>query len=76
MASDPDVILLGEDVAGGGGRDDQGIEEAWGGDHGRDARASCKRFGPERVLDTPISEMGFLGAAVGAAATGLRPSSS
>ena len=32
-----------------------------------------KRFGPERVRDTPISEMGFLGAAVGAAVTGLRP---
>jgi pyruvate dehydrogenase E1 component beta subunit len=32
-----------------------------------------KAFGPERVLDTPISEMGFLGVAVGAAATGLRP---
>jgi pyruvate dehydrogenase E1 component beta subunit len=32
-----------------------------------------KRFGAERVRDTPISEMGFLGTAVGAAATGLRP---
>ena len=31
LASDPTVIVLGEDVAGGGGRADQGIEEAWGG---------------------------------------------
>ncbi len=72
MAADPDVIVLGEDIAGGGGRKDQGIEEAWGGIMGA-TRGLLKAFGPERVRDTPISEMGFLGAAVGAAATGLRP---
>ena len=72
MAGDPDVILLGEDVAGGGGRADQGIEEAWGGIMGA-TKGLLKRFGPERVLDTPISEMGFLSAAVGCAATGMRP---
>ncbi len=72
MRSDPDVILMGEDVAGGGGREDQGIEEAWGGIMGA-TKGLYKAFGPERVRDTPISEMGFLGAAVGAAATGLRP---
>ncbi|HBZ69564.1 MAG TPA: alpha-ketoacid dehydrogenase subunit beta [Deltaproteobacteria bacterium] len=72
MQSDPDVILMGEDVAGGGGRQDQGIEEAWGGIMGA-SKGLYKAFGPMRVLDTPISEMGFLGAAVGAALTGLRP---
>ncbi len=72
MQSDPEVIILGEDVAGGGGREDQGIEEAWGGIMGA-TKGLYKAFGPERVLDTPISEMGFLGMAVGAAATGLRP---
>ncbi len=72
MRSDPDVILMGEDVAGGGGRKDQGIEEAWGGIMGA-TKGLYKAFGPERVRDTPISEMGFLGTAVGAAATGLRP---
>ncbi len=72
MESDPEVIVLGEDVAGGGGRKDQGIEEAWGGIMGA-TRGLYTRFGAERVRDTPISEMGFLGAAVGAAATGLRP---
>jgi pyruvate dehydrogenase E1 component beta subunit len=72
MQSDPDVILLGEDVAGGGGRQDQGIEEAWGGVMGA-SKGLYKAFGPERVRDTPISELGFMGAAVGAAATGLRP---
>jgi pyruvate/2-oxoglutarate/acetoin dehydrogenase E1 component len=72
MQTDPDVILLGEDIAGGGGREDQGIEEAWGGIMGA-TKGLYKAFGPERVLDTPISEMGFLGVAVGAAATGLRP---
>jgi pyruvate dehydrogenase E1 component beta subunit len=72
METDPDVILLGEDVAGGGGREEQGIEEAWGGVMGA-SKGLYKTFGPERVLDTPISEMGFIGAAVGAAVTGLRP---
>jgi acetoin:2,6-dichlorophenolindophenol oxidoreductase subunit beta len=72
MRADPDVIVLGEDVAGGGGRADQGIEEAWGGIMGA-TKGLLKTFGAERVRDTPISEMGFLGAAVGAAVTGLRP---
>jgi len=72
MASDPRVILLGEDVAGGGGRKEQGIEEAWGGVMGA-TKGLLKRFGPDRVLDTPISEMGFVSTAVGAAATGMRP---
>lgn len=72
LESDPDVIVMGEDVAGGGGRGAEGIEEAWGGIMGA-TKGLYRRFGPERVRDTPISEMGFLGAAVGAAATGLRP---
>jgi len=72
LETDPNVILMGEDIAGGGGRADQGIEEAWGGIMGA-TKGLYKAFGPERVRDTPISEMGFLGAAVGAAVTGLRP---
>jgi pyruvate dehydrogenase E1 component beta subunit len=72
MESDDDVIVLGEDVAGGGGRKDQGIEDAWGGIMGA-TKGLIGKFGTDRVLDTPISEMGFLGTAVGAAATGLRP---
>jgi len=70
LESDPDVILLGEDVAGGGARTADGVEEM-GGVLGT-TKGLVKRF-PERVLDTPISEMGILGTAVGAAATGLRP---
>ncbi len=72
MAADPDIIVMGEDVAGGGGRADQGIEDAWGGIMGV-TKGLIKAFGPERVRDTPISETAILGAAVGAAATGLRP---
>ena len=71
MASDPDVILLGEDVAGGGTREAEGTDEM-GGVIGA-TKGLVKAFGPERVRDTPISEMALLGAAVGAAATGLRP---
>lgn len=70
MASDPDVVLMGEDVAGGGNREGEGVHEA-GGVLGT-TRGLVETF-PDRVLDTPISEMGLLGTAVGAAATGLRP---
>jgi pyruvate dehydrogenase E1 component beta subunit len=70
LASDPDVILLGEDVAGGGARDADDVDEM-GGVLGT-TKGLVKRF-PGRVLDTPISEMGIRGTAVGAAATGLRP---
>jgi pyruvate/2-oxoglutarate/acetoin dehydrogenase E1 component len=70
MEADPRVILLGEDVAGGGARTEDGVEEM-GGVFGT-TRGLAKAF-PERVIDTPISEMGLVGAAVGAAATGLRP---
>lgn len=72
MRRDPAVILMGEDVAGGAGRDAQGLAEAWGGAFA-EYKGLYREFGPNRVLDTPISEMGYLGAAVGAAATGLRP---
>ena len=60
MAEDPSVILLGEDVANAGGP--FGV-----------TRGLLDRFGPERVRDTPISEAAIVGAAVGAAMTGLRP---
>ena len=46
--------------------------DAWGGPFGV-TKGLIQEFGNERVIDTPISEMGFIGAAVGAAMTGLRP---
>ena len=60
MAADDDVFLLGEDVgvAGGAFKLTEGL---------------FARFGPERVFDTPISEQAIVGAAIGAAASGLRP---
>ena len=70
MERDPDVIVMGEDVAGGGLR--PGKQDAWGGPM-RLTKGLIGHFGPERVRDTPISEAGFVGAGVGAAATGLRP---
>lgn len=72
MRRDPNVILMGEDIAGGAGRADQGIIDAWGGPFA-ESKGLIQEFGPQRVLDTPISEAGFIGAAVGAAASGLRP---
>lgn len=60
MAEDDSVILMGEDVAEAGGafKTTPGLVE---------------RFGPERVRDTPISEQAIIGAALGAAITGMRP---
>ena len=68
MRRDSSVIVMGEDVAGAGGR--KGFEDAWGGVM-RLTKGLYPEFGPNR--DTPISEAGFIGAGVGAAATGMRP---
>jgi len=60
MERNPDILLLGEDIGVYGGvfKVTEGL---------------LARFGPERVIETPISEAGFTGIAVGAAMTGLRP---
>lgn len=60
MAEDPDVFLIGEDVAGYGG-----VFHMFDG--------LLTEFGPRRVKDTPISEQAIIGLGVGAAARGLRP---
>jgi pyruvate dehydrogenase E1 component beta subunit len=60
MRRDPAVFLLGEDVA-----------EA--GTPFKVLEGLVEEFGPERVMDTPISEAGFTGIALGAAMTGMRP---
>ena len=60
MERDPNVVMLGEDIAAAGGvfKTTEGL---------------LARFGAERVRDTPISEQAIIGAAMGAAMTGLRP---
>ena len=60
LRADNHVILLGEDIAAAGGtfKTTEGLLD---------------EFGPERVIDTPISENGFVGAALGMAVTGMRP---
>lgn len=70
MRRDPDVILLGEDVAGGHGT--SGEAGIVGGVMGVTA-GLYSEFGPGRIIDTPISESAIMGAAAGAATTGLRP---
>lgn len=69
MARDENVIIMGEDVVGGSGSD--GEMDAWGGVLGV-TKGLYGKYG-DRIMDTPISESGFVGAAVGAAASGLRP---
>ena len=70
MRRDPTVVVMGEDNAGGMGS--PGEDDAWGGVLGV-TKGLMPEFGRDRVLDTPISESAFIGAAAGAAATGLRP---
>ena len=72
MRRDPNVIIMGEDIAGGAGRAHLGIIDAWGGPF-RPTKGLIQEFGPERVRDTPISEGGYIGAGIGAAMAGLRP---
>jgi pyruvate dehydrogenase E1 component beta subunit len=60
MERDPSVLMLGEDVGRLGG--------VFGASRGLQAR-----FGPERVIDMPIAEMGFSGMGVGLAMAGMRP---
>ncbi|MDO7898795.1 alpha-ketoacid dehydrogenase subunit beta [Pseudomonas citrulli] len=69
MRRDASVFIMGEDVAGGAGA--PGENDAWGGVLGV-TKGLYDQF-PGRVLDTPLSEIGYVGAAVGAATCGVRP---
>jgi pyruvate dehydrogenase E1 component beta subunit len=69
MERDETVVVFGEDNAGGAGS--PGEDDAWGGVMGVTKGLYGKY--PGRVLDTPISESAFIGAAAGAACSGLRP---
>lgn len=60
MRADPTVVLMGEDVG------------AYGGTYAA-SKGLLEEFGPRRVVDTPLSELGFVGIGVGAALNGLRP---
>lgn len=70
MERDSNIIVLGEDVAGGAGT--AGGQEAIGGIWGTTGGLIGK-FGADRVIDTPISESAIIGAAAGAALAGKRP---
>lgn len=69
MRRDDTVFIIGEDVAGGAGA--PGEDDAWGGVLGV-TKGLYHQF-PGRILDAPLSEIGYVGAAVGAATQGLRP---
>lgn len=69
MRRDPTVIVMGEDIVGGTGA--QGEDDAWGGVLGVTKGLYAKHG--DRLMDTPLSESAYIGAAVGAAACGLRP---
>ncbi len=71
MERDERVIIMGEEIAGGAGREHLGIVDAWGGPF-RTTVGLIQQFGNQRVLDTPLSEAAFVGAAIGAASTGMR----
>ena len=73
MRADETVIVMGEDQRGGrGGSNPDKTVEGFGGGFGV-TKGLWTEFGGERVIATPISESSIMGAAAGAAATGLRP---
>ena len=63
MDADPRIVALGEDLGRGGVF----------GQYTLDGQPLAARFGPERIIDTPISEANIMGAAVGMALAGLKP---
>jgi pyruvate/2-oxoglutarate/acetoin dehydrogenase E1 component len=69
MARDSSVICMGEDIVGGAGS--QGERDAWGGVLGV-TKGLYAKYG-DRLLDTPLSESAYIGAAIGAACCGMRP---
>src|SRR5262245_33576384 len=69
MRRDPTVIVMGEDIVGGTGS--PGEADAWGGVLGV-TKGLYAKYG-DRLMDTPLSESAYVGAAIGAAACGLRP---
>jgi acetoin:2,6-dichlorophenolindophenol oxidoreductase subunit beta len=69
MKRDPSVIVMGEDIVGGAGGD--GERDAWGGVLGV-TKGLYAKYG-DRLMDTPLSESAYIGAAIGAASCGMRP---
>ena len=69
---DENVFIIGEDISGGFDKDSKKPLDAWGGPFAA-TKGLVQDFGGERIMDAPISEAGFVGAAIGAALTGLRP---
>ncbi|MDH3221040.1 MAG: alpha-ketoacid dehydrogenase subunit beta [Gammaproteobacteria bacterium] len=69
MARDPAVIVMGEDIVGGSGS--PGEADAWGGVLGVTKGLYAKHG--DRLMDTPLSESAYIGAAIGASTCGLRP---
>ncbi len=69
MARDPTVIMMGEDIVGGTGA--PGEDDAWGGVLGV-SKGLYHKY-PRQMIDTPLSESAYIGAAIGAATCGLRP---
>ena len=59
MERDPSIIIMGEEVAGGAGREHLGVIDAWGGPF-RTTAGLIQKFGAKRVRDTPISEAAFI----------------
>ncbi len=74
MEADSRIVVMGEDIAGGAGRDDVNPEgtDCWGGVFGV-TKDLLGQFGRDRVVDTAIAETGFVGAAIGASLVGMRP---
>lgn len=71
MERDHEIIFLGQDISGGAGREKDGLADTWGGSFGI-SRGMASSLGTDRVIDCPLAEAGYVGAAAAASAAGLR----
>ena len=72
MKKDETIIFMGQDLSGGAGREEEGLTDTWGGSFGV-SRGMSTELGTDRVIDCPLSEAGYMGAAATAATVGLKP---
>lgn len=72
MQRDESIFILGQDIAGGAQNTEPDMYDAWGGPFGV-THGLVRKFGKQRVRDTPITEGAIVGCAAGAAASGMRP---
>lgn len=71
MKNDKDILFIGQDISGGAGREQDGLTDTWGGSFGV-SKGMSTLLGTDRVIDCPLAEAGYMGAAVAASTAGVK----